>query len=111
MITSPLAKRPIEDKLSEESIDNEELRPVGCKKAKQRVVDDKRDDEIRKELLKAKQDIAATQIRRNELMEEQNVLALFSIVPSAGDDIAAQYLKLKKQIALQKLQASLSVEQ
>ena len=54
-------------------------------------------------LLQVKKDIVSSQKRRNELLEEQNELTLFSIVPKAGDAIAEQYLMLKKQLALDRL--------
>lgn len=85
--------------------EGDEARAPGCKAAKKVLVETKRDDEHRQQTLKAKQDVALSQLRRNELLAEQNELALFSIKPSADDEVGAQYLLLKKKLALAKLEA------
>eukprot|EP00474_Spongospora_subterranea_P007722 CRZ08180.1 hypothetical protein [Spongospora subterranea] len=107
VITSPLAAKRERAVLEGVQGSQDGERPLGCKAAKKNLLGDKREDESRQQLLKVKQDIAASQTRRNELLQEQNELALFSIVVRDDDHVGAQYLALKKQQALENLKAQL----
>lgn len=114
------SKRMREEEISIDLTDNEDIsaveasglkRPVGTKKAKAlkrlEAADDD-DDAIgiqRSYVIEAK--------RRNDLIEEQNRFALFSVDISSLDETAKQFHNLKRKIELAKLQkeaAELGIE-
>jgi hypothetical protein len=80
-----------------------DARPQGCKKAKAANVQVARE----RHSVDAQRMMASAAVKRNELIEEQNTMALFAA--DREDPLSIEYFALMKQIAIQKLRKAASI--
>ncbi|KAF0714193.1 hypothetical protein AaE_011625 [Aphanomyces astaci] len=79
-------------------------RPLGTKSAKRAKLVQCADDDRRARSIEVKEALVKSQVHRNKLIEEQNLLALITMTAPPGDEVAAKILDLKKRQALRMLE-------
>ncbi|RQM12263.1 hypothetical protein B5M09_013689 [Aphanomyces astaci] len=79
-------------------------RPLGTKSAKRAKLVQCADDDRRARSIEVKEALVKSQVHRNKLIEEQNLVALITMTAPPGDEVAAKILDLKKRQALRMLE-------
>ncbi len=87
-----------------------EQRPEGTKTAKRVKLERAEQEAHRGRSIMAKETFVDTQVQRNKLIAEQNLLALISMSAPPGDIVAAKILQLKKEQVLKTMQEENEVE-